>query len=175
LDLDQMGRKQDKESDKLALLSEVDRHRRQMLSNQTVWKKANLTSKLLLDNLENESLLYGGDSEFRQRKVTKEGLAQTSSDITESLMSISQMMSQQVTQSEESITMLATSSQAVLEMNDEFKAMTGTIQLGRKLITMYNLRELTDKLLIFLALVLFLTAIFYILKKRLFFLQTRHN
>lgn len=41
------------------------------------------------------------------RKVTKEGLAQTSSDITESLMSISQMMSQQVTQSEESITMLA--------------------------------------------------------------------
>uniref|UniRef100_A0A8C7UE43 BCL2 interacting protein 1a n=1 Tax=Oncorhynchus mykiss TaxID=8022 RepID=A0A8C7UE43_ONCMY len=138
--------------------------------NQTVWKKANLDSKLSLDNLEKESLLYGGDSEFRQRKVTKEGLAQTSSDITESLMSISQMMSQQVTQSEESITMLA-----VLEMNDEFKTMTGTIQLGRKLITMYNLRELTDKLVIFLALVLFLTAIFYILKKRLFFLQTRHN
>ncbi|XP_055743919.1 vesicle transport protein SEC20-like [Salvelinus fontinalis] len=135
-----MGREQDKESDKLALLSEVDRHRRQML-----------------------------------RKVIKEGLAQTSSDITESLMSIDQMMSQEVTQSEESITMLATSSQAVLEMNDEFKAMTGTIQLGRKLITKYNRRELTDKLLIFLALVLFLTAVFYIRKKRLFFLQTRHN
>ncbi|XP_038841471.1 vesicle transport protein SEC20-like [Salvelinus namaycush] len=167
-----MGREQDKESDKLALLSEVDRHRRQMLSNQTLWKKANLASKLSLDNLEKESLLYGGDS---VRKVTKEGLAQTSSDITESLMSIDQMMSQQVTQSEESITMLATSSQAVLEMNDEFKAMTGTIQLGRKLITKYNRRELTDKLLIFLALVLFLTAVFYICKKRLFFLQTRHN
>ncbi|XP_014068555.1 vesicle transport protein SEC20 [Salmo salar] len=166
-----MGREQDKESDKLALLSEVDRHRRQMLSNHTAWKKANLASKLSLHNLEKESLLY----EFRQRKVTKEGLAQTSSDITESPMSISQMMSQQVTQSEESITILATSSQAVLETNEEFKAMTETIQLGRKLITKYNRRELTDKLLIFLKLVLFLTTVFYILKKRLFFLQTRHN
>uniref|UniRef100_A0A674E4N2 BCL2 interacting protein 1 n=1 Tax=Salmo trutta TaxID=8032 RepID=A0A674E4N2_SALTR len=154
-DLDQMGREQDKESDKLALLGEVDRHRRHMLSNHTAWKKANLATKLSLQNLEKESLLY----EFRQRKVTKEGLAQTSSDITESPMSISQMMSQQ----------------AVLETNDEFKAMTGTIQLGRKLITKYNCRELTDKLLIFLTLVLFLTTVFYILKKRLFFLQTRHN
>lgn len=140
-------------------------------SNHTAWKKANLASKLSLHNLEKESLLY----EFRQRKVTKEGLAQTSSDITESPMSISQMMSQQVTQSEESITILATSSQAVLETNEEFKAMTETIQLGRKLITKYNRRELTDKLLIFLKLVLFLTTVFYILKKRLFFLQTRHN
>ncbi|KAK6299253.1 hypothetical protein J4Q44_G00307630 [Coregonus suidteri] len=168
-DLDQMGREQDKESVKLALLSEVERHRKQMLSNQTAWRKANLASKLSLDNLEKESLLYGGDSELRQRKVTKEGLAQTSSDITESLMSISRMMSQQVTQSEETMTTLATSSQAVVETNDEFKAMTGTIQLGRKLITKYNRRELTDKLLIFLALALFLATVFYILKKRFFF------
>uniref|UniRef100_A0A4W5LEP6 BCL2 interacting protein 1 n=1 Tax=Hucho hucho TaxID=62062 RepID=A0A4W5LEP6_9TELE len=148
------NREQDKESDKLALLSEVDRHRRQMLSNQTAWKKANLASELSLDNLVKESLLYGGDSKFRQRKVTKEGLAQTSNDITESLVSISQMMSQQF-----GLSSVATSSQAVLETNDEFKAMTGIIQLGRKL---------TDKLLIFLTLVLFLTTVFYILKKRLF-------
>ncbi len=37
------------------------------------------------------------------RKHTKESLVQTSSDITESLMSISRMMSQQVQQSEETI------------------------------------------------------------------------
>lgn len=37
------------------------------------------------------------------RKATKESLVQTSSDITESLMSISRMMSQQVKQSEETI------------------------------------------------------------------------
>lgn len=38
--------------------------------------------------------------------MTKEGLAQTTSDITESLMSISRMMAQQVQQSEETITTL---------------------------------------------------------------------
>ncbi|XP_048459652.1 vesicle transport protein SEC20 isoform X2 [Rhincodon typus] len=102
------------------------------------------------------------------RKMTKEGLVQTASSITESLMSISRMMSQQVQQSEESVQTLATSSRTVQETNEEFKNMTGTIQLGRKLITKYNRRELTDKLLIFLALALFLATVVYILKKRLF-------
>uniref|UniRef100_A0A3B4U4X0 BCL2 interacting protein 1 n=1 Tax=Seriola dumerili TaxID=41447 RepID=A0A3B4U4X0_SERDU len=102
------------------------------------------------------------------RKMTKEGLAQTTSDITENLMSISRMMAQQVQQSEDTMTSLATSSRTIQETNEEFKTMTGTIQLGRKLITKYNRRELTDKLLIFLALALFLATVLYILKKRLF-------
>lgn len=62
----------------------------------------------------------------------------------------------------------ATSSRTVQETNEEFKNMTGTIHLGRKLIFKYNRRELTDKLLIFLALALFLATVLYILKKRLF-------
>ncbi|XP_062333107.1 vesicle transport protein SEC20 isoform X2 [Osmerus eperlanus] len=167
-DLEQMGMEQDKESDKMALLREVEGHRKQMLSNQTAWRKANLASKLSIDNLEKEALLNGGDSALRQRKNTKEGMAQTSSNITESLMSMSRTMSQQVQQSEETMTSLATSSRTVLETNEEFKAMTGTIQLSRKLITKYNRRELTDKLLIFLGLALFLATVLYILKKRLF-------
>uniref|UniRef100_A0A3P8SYA9 BCL2 interacting protein 1 n=1 Tax=Amphiprion percula TaxID=161767 RepID=A0A3P8SYA9_AMPPE len=132
-DFEQMALEQDRESDKQALLSLVEGHRKQM-----------------------------------SRKMTKEGLAQTTSDITENLMNISRMMAQQVQQSEESITSLATSSRTIQETNEEFKTMTGTIQLGRKLITKYNRRELTDKLLIFLALALFLATVLYILKKRLF-------
>lgn len=62
----------------------------------------------------------------------------------------------------------ATSSRTVQETNDEFKSMTGTIHLGRKLILKYNRRELTDKLLIFLALALFLATVLYIVKKRIF-------
>lgn len=152
------------------------------------------------------------------RKATKEGLVETSSNITESLMSVSRMMSEQVKQSEDSISTLgkknlcnfvrvvvfvqnpiynnvfvckhfpsafpnpsssllnlyllflttATSSRTVQETNEEFKNMTGTIHLGRKLILKYNRRELTDKLLIFLALALFFATVLYILKKRLF-------
>nr|AAC33126.1 Nip1 isoform s3 [Homo sapiens] len=102
------------------------------------------------------------------RKTTKESLAQTSSTITESLMGISRMMAQQVQQSEEAMQSLVTSSRTILDANEEFKSMSGTIQLGRKLITKYNRRELTDKLLIFLALRLFLATVLYIVKKRLF-------
>ncbi|KAG7241826.1 hypothetical protein INR49_024796 [Caranx melampygus] len=167
-DLEQMAMEQDKESDKQALISQVEGHKKQMLSNQTAWRKANLASKLSIDNMEKQALLNGSDSTVRQRKMTKEGLAQTTSDITENLMSISRMMAQQVQQSEETITSLATSSRTIQETNEEFKTMTGTIQLGRKLITKYNRRELTDKLLIFLALALFLATVLYILKKRLF-------
>ncbi|XP_012687326.1 vesicle transport protein SEC20 [Clupea harengus] len=167
-DLEQMGKEQDRDSDRHSMLKQVEGHRKQMLSNQTAWRKANLASKMSIDSLEKEELLHGGDTSLRQRKMTKESMAQTSSDITESLMSISRMMSQQVNQSEETITTLATSSRTVLETNEEFKAMTGTIQLGRKLITKYNRRELTDKLLIFLAIALFLATVLYILKKRLF-------
>ncbi|XP_056625003.1 vesicle transport protein SEC20 [Triplophysa dalaica] len=167
-DLEQMGKEQDKESDKLDLLNKVEGHRKQMLSNQTAWRKANLASKLSIDQLEKEDLLNSKNMSVRHRKMTKESLAQTSSDITESLMNISRMMSQQVQQSEEAMNTLATSSRTVLETHEEFKAMSGTIQLGRKLIIKYNRRELTDKLLIFLALALFLATVLYILKKRLF-------
>ncbi|XP_069508517.1 vesicle transport protein SEC20 [Ambystoma mexicanum] len=166
-ELEQMAKEQDKESEKQALLKEVENHRKQMLSNQTVWRKANLACKNAIDNSEKDELLQGGDF-VRQRKTTKENLADAASDITESLMSISKMMSQQVRQSEETVQTLATSSRTILEANEEFKSMSGTIQLGRKLITKYNRRELTDKLLIFLALALFLSTVLYILKKRLF-------
>lgn len=136
---------------------------------------------------------------FFYRKVTKESLVETSSNITESLMSISRMMAEQVKQSEDAIGLLgkehaselalcsrfgvkhragqvmcfshslsATSSRTVQETNEEFKSMTGTIHLGRKLILKYNRRELTDKLFIFLALALFFATVLYILKKRLF-------
>ncbi|XP_028906359.1 vesicle transport protein SEC20 [Ornithorhynchus anatinus] len=166
-ELEQMAKEQDKESEKQALLQEVENHKKQMLSNQAAWRKANLACKIAIDNFEKDELLQGGDL-LRQRKSTKESLAQTTSSITESLMGISRMMSQQVRQSEEAMQTLANSSRTILDANEEFKSMSGTIQLGRKLITKYNRRELTDKLLIFLALALFLATVLYILKKRLF-------
>ncbi|XP_004644892.1 vesicle transport protein SEC20 [Octodon degus] len=166
-ELEQLAKEQDKESEKQFLLQEVENHKKQMLSNQTSWRKANLTCKIAIDNLEKAELLQGRDP-LRQRKTTKESLAQTSSAITESLMGISRMMSQQVQQSEEAMHSLVNSSRTILDANEEFKSMSGTIQLGRKLITKYNRRELTDKLLIFLALALFLATVLYIVKKRLF-------
>ncbi|XP_077449315.1 vesicle transport protein SEC20 [Stigmatopora argus] len=168
-ELEQMAREQDKESDRISIQAEADSQRRQMISNQTAWRKANLACKVSMDNMEKDELLREGDGAgIRSRKATKESLVESSSNITESLMSISRMMAEQVKQSEDNIGTLATSSRTAQETNEEFRNMTGTIHLGRKLILKYNRRELTDKLLIFLALALFLATVLYILKKRLF-------
>ncbi|XP_036169463.1 vesicle transport protein SEC20 isoform X3 [Myotis myotis] len=65
-ELEQLAKEQDKESDKQVLLQEVENHKKQMLSNQTSWRKANLTCKIAIDNLEKAELLQGGDL-LRQR------------------------------------------------------------------------------------------------------------
>uniref|UniRef100_A0A673U603 BCL2 interacting protein 1 n=1 Tax=Suricata suricatta TaxID=37032 RepID=A0A673U603_SURSU len=137
------------------------RHRIQELEQSAKEQDKESEKQVLLQEVENHK-------KQMLRKTTKESLAQTSSAITESLMGISRMMSQQVQQSEEAMQTLANSSRTILDANEEFKSMSGTIQLGRKLITKYNRRELTDKLLIFLALALFLATVLYIVKKRLF-------
>uniref|UniRef100_A0A8I5ZK41 BCL2 interacting protein 1 n=1 Tax=Rattus norvegicus TaxID=10116 RepID=A0A8I5ZK41_RAT len=137
------------------------KHRIQELEQSAKEQDKESEKQLLLQEVENHK-------KQMLRKTTKESLAQTSSTITESLMGISRMMSQQVQQSEEAMQTLVSSSRTLLDANEEFKSMSGTIQLGRKLITKYNRRELTDKLLIFLALALFLATVLYIVKKRLF-------
>ena len=53
------------------------------------------------------------------------------------------------------------------ETNEEFKSMSGHIYTSKKLLTKYNRRELTDRLLIILALVFFFSTVVYIVKKRL--------
>ncbi|XP_062392989.1 vesicle transport protein SEC20 [Sardina pilchardus] len=163
--LEQLAKEQDSEKDKNIILCEADGHRKQILSNQATWRKANLACKLLIDNMEKDELL---NSTVRPRKTTKESLAETSSGITESLMIINRLMSEQVKQSEGTVSHLVISSRTVLETNEEFRALNGAIHLGRKLILKYNRREVTDKLLIFLALALFLATVVYIVKKRLF-------
>uniref|UniRef100_A0A3Q2UYB8 BCL2 interacting protein 1a n=1 Tax=Haplochromis burtoni TaxID=8153 RepID=A0A3Q2UYB8_HAPBU len=132
-DFEQMAMEQDKESDKQALMTQVEGHRKQMLSNQTTWRKANLASKLTIDNMEKQALLNGADDSVRQRKMTKEGLAQTTSDITENLMSISRMMAQQVQQSEETITSLVCSVSAGVALQQSRKApkSTSSVHTGR--------------------------------------------
>ncbi|XP_076129764.1 vesicle transport protein SEC20 [Alosa pseudoharengus] len=166
--LEQLAKEQDSEKDKNIILCEADGHRKQILSNQAAWRKANLTCKLLIDSMEKDELLNRGIGTVRPRKTTKESLAEMSSDITESLMIINRLMSEQVKQSEGTVSHLVISSRTVLETNEEFRALNGAIHLGRKLILKYNRREVTDKLLIFLALALFLATVVYIVKKRLF-------
>ena len=59
------------------------------------------------------------------------------------------------------------SSKNLTDVQEEFKSMGGHIQNAKRLLTKYGQRELTDKLLIFIALVFFFATVLYILRRRL--------
>ncbi|XP_077992548.1 vesicle transport protein SEC20-like [Glandiceps talaboti] len=167
-DLERLAKEQDKETDKVNILNDVDNHRKQLHSTQTALRKANLACKLAMDRTAKEDLMSGGTNpEIRKRK-NKESLAKTATNITENLMNISRMMASSVEQSEETMHTLVTSSKTLQGTHEEFKGMQGVIHTSRKLLTKYNRREITDKLLIILALAFFFATVLYILKKRLF-------
>ncbi|XP_070541459.1 vesicle transport protein SEC20-like [Ptychodera flava] len=167
-DLERLAKEQDKETDRINILNDVDNHRKQLQSTKATLRKANLTCKLQIDARAKEDLMSGGtDPEIRKRK-NRENLAKTATSITENLMSISRIMASSVKQSEETMHTLVTSSKTLQDTHEEFKGMRGVIQTSRKLLTKYNRREITDKLLIILAVAFFFATVLYILKKRLF-------
>ena len=74
----------------------------------------------------------------------------------------------QVAQSETTLTTLVGSSQTIKSTQAEFVTMQAHIGQSGRLLSKYDRRELTDRLLITLALVMFLLTCAYIVKKRFF-------
>ncbi|KAJ8025366.1 Vesicle transport protein SEC20 [Holothuria leucospilota] len=167
-DLERIAKEQDKEDDKRGLLEEVQKYRKQYSSTQTAVKKANLSCLFEMERKERDELMSNQvDPELRKRK-NRENLAKTASSITESLYSLNKLMADNVTNSEVTNQVLYSSSDNLGSVHEEFKGMASVTQTSRKLLTKYNRRELTDRLLIFLAVAFFLGTVVYILKKRLF-------
>ncbi|XP_071793199.1 vesicle transport protein SEC20-like [Asterias amurensis] len=167
-DLERIANEQDKETDRLEILKEVESFRKQLSSTQTSIRKANLSCKMAIDRSERESLFHGSTDPDLRKRLNKENLAKTATSITDNLMSLNRMMAANVAQSGLSNQVLVKSSATISDTHEEFKGMGGVIQTSRSLLTKYNRRELTDRLLIFLAVALFLATVLYILKKRIF-------
>ncbi|KAK7508606.1 hypothetical protein BaRGS_00000172 [Batillaria attramentaria] len=166
-DLERLGHEQDQTSDKDAILTNVKSLRQTLSGTLTSLRQANLATQLSIDKKTKEQLLSGGSQVRHRARGNKETLAKMAGDITESLLSLNRTMAGQVQQSESAMTTLVSSSQSVGEIHEEFRDMGGHIQHSHRLLTKYGRRELTDKLLIFLALVLFFATVLYIVKKRI--------
>ncbi|XP_053407971.1 vesicle transport protein SEC20-like, partial [Mercenaria mercenaria] len=165
-DLERLGKEQDRDEDRQVILKNVENHRQRMTSNIASLRKTNLTVKMSIDKQEKDELLTGGTA--RKRNInTKENLAKTATNITESLMELNQTMDAQVKKGNLTLTALEASSKNLTDTHEEFKTMGGHIQNSKRLLTKYGQRELTDKLLIFIALVFFFATVIYILKRRL--------
>ncbi|XP_040574286.1 vesicle transport protein SEC20 [Lepeophtheirus salmonis] len=157
------------------LRRDVETHRSQLESLLLTFKKANLScikelERLKRDDLFSASPLPLGNSTVRQRskKETLDILKETSG-VTNRLNSIARQLASTVERSSLTLDDLQESSQTVREINDEYKGIGATLGLSRKLITKYGRREVTDRVLIFLAVAFFFAIVFYIVRKRMFF------
>jgi len=101
-----------------------------------------------------------------QDEAAGSGLVGDSSDLTEGLSGLVRRMDGQVRQSELTLSALLGSSQTLGETETEFKEMSDNIKRGGKLLSKYGRREITDKLLILLAVLFYAATCLYIVKKR---------
>ena len=82
-------------------------------------------------------------------------------------MALRGMLQSQVESSQESVHHLVSSSTVLTKTNKEMEAIGAGVKVAGGLISKYERREFTDKVLIFCALILYFGVVLYILQKRL--------
>lgn len=131
------------------------------------FKRATMKCMLNIDRINKNELFDGVTVKKRQRK-DKEELVKISSDISEKLMSISRNLAETTERSALTLDNLVNSSNSVSSTQQELHTTGGVISQSGKLLAKYGRRELTDKILVFLAFTFFLICVIYIIFKRLF-------
>ncbi|RWS29447.1 vesicle transport protein SEC20-like protein [Leptotrombidium deliense] len=164
----------EKLSEKECFLAEIDAYRNQLESNFTSLRKANAHCRKIIDEKAKESL-FAVNSDPKEKDglrhrntINDKILVNKATNVTESLQTVSRMLADQVNASQQSLQTLVNSSALTTETNEEFKAMNSAISQSKKLLVKYGRREVTDKVLIFLALAFFFASVLYVITKRLF-------
>lgn len=165
----------DKSSQRDSMQEELNGYRHQHEINSISLRKANASSQKLIASKARERLFMDSNSDDsssnlrnRSSKLNKEILSKQSISITDNLKSVSRMLAEQVSQSEQTLHSLIDSSATATETQEEFKTMGNVINYSKKILTKYGRREITDKVLIFLALAFFFACVLYVVMKRLF-------
>lgn len=153
-----------------SLLADLEGFKAQLEANIASLRKASALSRKLIENrLKNELFSRSATGSTRNRaQANKKALAEKSSALTDELVNIRQALTSQVQMSEASLDTLVHSSATVTETQEEFKLMASQLGLSRKLLSKYDRREVTDKVLILLATAFFFACCLYVITKRLF-------
>ncbi|XP_046441805.1 vesicle transport protein SEC20-like [Daphnia pulex] len=161
-----------KDEDEDGELSEdVNLFKNQLKSLQSAFRKANVQCQLTVSLKNKAELFYSNpeDMEVRSRQTkSKEELIKMSTNVTANLRSISQSMASVLEQNRGTLEVLAQSSHAVSDNQDEFKVMGSALTTTKKLVSRFGRRETTDLILIILALAAFFAACVYVIQKRMF-------
>lgn len=167
-DLKLFAVEQDKEEDRRRLLASVEEHSKGMKMDTDALRKANLSARKEIQKRCHAELLSGGLPTLPKGRADKETLMRSTSSLTENLFSISRMMASQVKHSEDTLERLVGTSSTISDSHEETRSMSGAIFQSRKLLTKYGRREVTDRVLMLLAVAFFFACVLYVMKRRLF-------
>lgn len=169
-ELESVAEKEPSEKTKAELLTEVDNYKQQLITSLAAFKKANVVSVCVIDKLAKEELLSMSEEQQAaiRRRHDKRSLTNTSSQLSDKLLSISRHLAETTQRSADTLDTLATSSDKITSTKGEMEHQQQVIVQSSKLLGKYGRREDTDKVLVALAFVFFLACVFYVLQKRLF-------
>ena len=156
------------------LNNQLDAMQNQFEVNMLVMQKA-VTSSQRKISQKTRDQLFQRSGELRNRfnlsgdsKPNEEIIANQASNLTESLQSVNRMLATEVEKSQNNLTSLVTSSALVTETSEEFKTMSNYIANSKTLLNKYGRRELTDKVLIALAIAFFYGCVIYVVLRRMY-------
>ncbi|XP_076549048.1 vesicle transport protein Sec20 [Osmia lignaria lignaria] len=155
---------------KAELLAEIDTYKQQLNTSLAAFRKANVVSVCVIDKLAKEELLSMPEEQQAalRRRHDKQSIANSSSQLSDKLLSISRHLAETTQRSADTLDTLITSSDKVTGTKDELEHQQQVIVQSGKLLGKYGRREVTDKALVALSFAFFLACVFYILQKRLF-------
>lgn len=131
-------------------------------------KSNDLVQRSRQDELARQQLLEGNRPLRVKRNFKERQQHIQAADTTKSLNSLVQRMNDEVRLSEQTTTILGSSSSVLGDTQSQMGQIGHSIKASGKLLHKYGRREFTDKVLLTLALLLYFGVCIYILRKRVF-------
>ncbi|XP_062522287.1 vesicle transport protein SEC20-like [Corticium candelabrum] len=169
--LERIAIEQDGVEDQKRIEATLLTHKEEASKLQIQLRKATLICEEAVQKAERDILLDAGSKEERESELrhrSRDSLVHSANNVTENLVHIREMMATSLDQSETTTEVLAGSSKTVSHAHEELKTFSSTVGTSRILVNKYNRREFTDRLLIFVGLLLFSSTVIFVVTRRLF-------
>ncbi|KAI9220827.1 Sec20-domain-containing protein [Blastocladiella britannica] len=156
------------ESTKLKAIHEDSLRRLAADARKTIQRQAIEQRRELL--LQQGTATAGDQSNgLRLRGSEKDQASRAAKEATATLQRMTQMMAQELEKSATNVTALDTQTRLLKQVKNEHNSLGGVLQSTKSLLTDLEHRDRTDKLIIGFAVLVFVSVVAYILKKRVFF------
>ncbi|CAD6197566.1 unnamed protein product [Caenorhabditis auriculariae] len=160
--LRELAARADKNEVQTEILVNVGAHEKQLAKLQRELRDSSIEVRKEIAAEERKALLQGMSTGKKSINLESTGPRQRSTRMSELVT----RMAERVTQSENTMGNLVHSSSVLSQTQTEYENQAGHIRTSSKLLSKYERRELTDKILLIIALIFYFAVVYYILQKR---------